>query len=352
MSSFTEKALVDKLVTLTNTQQSIQTMSLWLIHHRKHAKKIVTVWYTLLVKAKPSRKLGFIYLANDVVQNSKKKGPEFNKEFAGVMPTAFGHVYDTTTDGKTYAALQKVLKVWQDRNVFEKDVLKKIELSNDEGEDIPEPDIAEPEDEAVSPPQQEEVKESKREQQEEEESTPATKKPKLEDLQRILDEEEEELQQIEDMPDPDELAQVLRDLEHSASSDASVRERIAKLPPEVQDISMLEKIKDKEDAEHLSSVVNEAVSMLSDYNSRLSSEMNQRESLMKMLSSYKIGQQHHLRTSVKKLEEYKDRLERVTMVRKELKSHIQNLPDLSLLPDVTGGLAPLPSAGDLFSIDM
>lgn len=51
------------------------------------------------------------------------------------------------------------------------------------------------------------------------------------------------------------------------------------------------------------------------------------------------------------LQEYKQKLARVTQVRKELKSHIQSLPDLSLLPNVTGGLAPLPSAGDLFSTD-
>ncbi|PKU30066.1 regulation of nuclear pre-mrna domain-containing protein 1b isoform x1 [Limosa lapponica baueri] len=50
-------------------------------------------------------------------------------------------------------------------------------------------------------------------------------------------------------------------------------------------------------------------------------------------------------------QEYKQKLARVTQVRKELKSHIQSLPDLSLLPNVTGGLAPLPSAGDLFSTD-
>lgn len=50
-------------------------------------------------------------------------------------------------------------------------------------------------------------------------------------------------------------------------------------------------------------------------------------------------------------QEFKQKLARVTQVRKELKSHIQSLPDLSLLPNVTGGLAPLPSAGDLFSTD-
>jgi len=51
-------------------------------------------------------------------------------------------------------------------------------------------------------------------------------------------------------------------------------------------------------------------------------------------------------------QEYSSRLDKVDAVHKELKSHVQSLPDLALLPDVTtGGLAPLPSAGDLFSND-
>lgn len=37
-------------------------------------------------------------------------------------------------------------------------------------------------------------------------------------------------------------------------------------------------------------------------------------------------------------------------VQKEIRDHLSNLPDLTQLPDVTGGLAPLPSAGDLFNI--
>lgn len=51
------------------------------------------------------------------------------------------------------------------------------------------------------------------------------------------------------------------------------------------------------------------------------------------------------------LQEYKSRLTKVTSVRQELQSHLQKLPDLTLLPDITGGLAPLPTAGDLFSVD-
>lgn len=50
------------------------------------------------------------------------------------------------------------------------------------------------------------------------------------------------------------------------------------------------------------------------------------------------------------LQEYKQKLNRMVAVQKEIRDHLSNLPDLTQLPDVTGGLAPLPSAGDLFNI--
>ncbi|KAF5404349.1 hypothetical protein PHET_02298 [Paragonimus heterotremus] len=35
-------------------------------------------------------------------------------------------------------------------------------------------------------------------------------------------------------------------------------------------------------------------------------------------------------------------------LRQELSKHVSNLPDLQLLPDMTAGLDPLPTVGDLF----
>jgi len=111
MSGFTGQALEKKLNDLNNSQQSIQTLSLWLIHHRKHHKSIVQTWFKelkkglipsfdcylyqlilLLTTAKPNRRLTFMYLANDVIQNSRKKGPEFSKEFGAVLKPSFEHV--------------------------------------------------------------------------------------------------------------------------------------------------------------------------------------------------------------------------------------------------------------------
>lgn len=52
MSAFTEGALVKKLLDLNPSQQSIQTLSLWLIHHRKHHANIVKSWFKELQKSK------------------------------------------------------------------------------------------------------------------------------------------------------------------------------------------------------------------------------------------------------------------------------------------------------------
>ena len=41
----------------------------------------------------------------------------------------------------------------------------------------------------------------------------------------------------------EDLVKALQDLDNSASCDAAVRERIAAFPPEVSDVSLLEKIK-------------------------------------------------------------------------------------------------------------
>lgn len=48
--------------------------------------------FCICLSAKSSRKLTFLYLANDVIQNSKKKGPEFAKDFETVLVDACSHV--------------------------------------------------------------------------------------------------------------------------------------------------------------------------------------------------------------------------------------------------------------------
>ncbi|KAJ8303032.1 hypothetical protein KUTeg_019428 [Tegillarca granosa] len=181
---------------------------------------------------------------------------------------------------------------------------------------------------------------------------PPVKKKKKEEVS-LLDEIQALVKQNSSEPPPDaeELVKRLCDLEHSASSDAAVREKIAALPPEVSDIQHLSKISDKESAIQLSRQVDDACLLLSEYNKRLGAELEERKLVGKMLREFISAQKDQLKHTETKLQEYKSRLTKVTSVRQELQSHLQKLPDLTLLPDITGGLAPLPTAGDLFSVD-
>lgn len=67
-----------------------------------------------------SKKLTFMYLANDVIQNSKKKGPEYGKEFGKMLKNAFTHIGETcSNDDKTLGSLGRILKIWEDRGVYD-----------------------------------------------------------------------------------------------------------------------------------------------------------------------------------------------------------------------------------------
>ena len=96
--------------------------------------------------------------------------------------------------------------------------------------------------------------------------------------------------------------------------------------------------------------VDEALQLLTEYNGRLAKEMEDRKTLTKLLLDYTAAQKELLVQAEERLQEYKEKLAKVYQVREELHSHIQSLPDISQLPNVSAGLAPLPSAGDLFSL--
>lgn len=59
-----------------------------------------------------------MYLANDVIQNSKKKGPEFGKAFETVLPKAFEHMKGF--DAKTRERLMRLLNIWEERGVYDR----------------------------------------------------------------------------------------------------------------------------------------------------------------------------------------------------------------------------------------
>ncbi|XP_014466900.1 regulation of nuclear pre-mRNA domain-containing protein 1A isoform X3 [Alligator mississippiensis] len=262
MSAFSEAALERKLSELSNSQQSVQTLSLWLIHHRKHSALIVSVWERELRKAKSNRKLTFLYLANDVIQNSKRKGPEFTKDFAPVIVEAFKHV-SSESDESCKKHLGRVLSIWEERSVYENDVLEQLR-----------------------------------------QALYGDKKGKKRTYEQIQVEDNNCSAQSSptDPPQTTDLIRALQELENAASGDAAVHQRIASLPIEVQDVSLLDRITDKESGEQLSKMVDDACMLLADYNGRLAAEIDDRKQLTRMLSDFLRCQKEFLAEKEHKLE--------------------------------------------------
>ncbi len=124
--SFSEGSLLKKFQELNNTQQSVQTLSLWLIHHRKHSEKIVKTWLKELINSnKCERKLTFIYLANDILQNSRKKGYEYLKEFANVLPESIENTAKYA-DTKIRFTLERILNIWKDRKICDDEMIDQL----------------------------------------------------------------------------------------------------------------------------------------------------------------------------------------------------------------------------------
>lgn len=349
---------------------SIQTVSLWVIHHRRHSKQIVEIWLKEMKKSDKNRKLVLIYLANDVIQNSKKKGPEYGKEFAnGVLAEVFGHVAATCKgDDNIMNRFDRILSIWEERGVYEAKQIKEWYACLHPGDTKAATASASNTTSQVSSNKKPEGGEKRKAEEPQTSTQTVEKKQKIEKKSEITKkvstdgnaktETVEVNGKIEthitlspkmpeecDPPEPEELIKVLLELESSASSDAVVREKITNLPPEVVEISLLQKLADKDQAAKLSVQVDDAIKLLNDYNARLAEEMVVRKKLTVMLRDFQIEQKELLAHAEKKLEEHKAKLKKAKEVAAAVKDQLKKLPDLSQLPDIT-----LPSAGDLFNL--
>ncbi|KAI3427042.1 hypothetical protein D9Q98_006983 [Chlorella vulgaris] len=106
-----------KLDQLNPSQQSIEGTSAWCLFHRQDARRVAEVWEDYFSHADQAKRLAMVYLANDIVQNGRKKGKEFLEEFFRVLPRALRHLLGKG-DEKTKQAVNKVIRVWDERKVF------------------------------------------------------------------------------------------------------------------------------------------------------------------------------------------------------------------------------------------
>lgn len=117
----TDQTTLEKMLeTVDRSAGSIQKLSFYCLHNKTEHKKIVQVWLDILKKSKVIHRLTLIYLANDIVQNAKRKGiTSFIEDFKSVLKQTVPYIRDE----KIKNSVERVFNIWMDRCIFDNEFL-------------------------------------------------------------------------------------------------------------------------------------------------------------------------------------------------------------------------------------
>lgn len=130
MALFTPDSFRTKLDKLLPTQESIETLSHWLLFHHRHADSVIDIWNQYILQSTLSidKKLTLLYVMNDVVQKSKRKGQgEFAEGFCLVLDKVLSDPIWNDNDAQRQH-LMRLISVWEERQIFPKSELNRFKL--------------------------------------------------------------------------------------------------------------------------------------------------------------------------------------------------------------------------------
>ncbi|XP_061675220.1 regulation of nuclear pre-mRNA domain-containing protein 2 isoform X2 [Syngnathoides biaculeatus] len=111
---------------ISNTMESIQSLSGWCIENKKQSSLVVRSWMKWLKKSDNNHRLNLFYLANDVIQNCKRKNAiVFRSAFAEVLPNAALLI----KDAKVRKSVERILSIWEERSVYPEELLTQLKAN-------------------------------------------------------------------------------------------------------------------------------------------------------------------------------------------------------------------------------
>lgn len=114
--SLNETNLEKRFNKVSTSTGSIQSLSSVCLHYKNHHKRIAQIWLRCLQKAKVPHRLTLIYLANDIVQNAKRKNSvSFIEDFRLILKDTIPYLRDE----KIRKSVERVFSIWQDRSIFD-----------------------------------------------------------------------------------------------------------------------------------------------------------------------------------------------------------------------------------------
>nr|CAH7737708.1 unnamed protein product [Callosobruchus chinensis] len=121
-SEFNVLQFEKQLMTLKDSQEAINSLCQWCLLNRGHHKKIVNSWLNVLKRVKVEQRLILFYLANDVVQYSKRR----NYEYVESWGTALQKATTMVRDDKVKNKILRIFKIWEQRGVYNEEFISDL----------------------------------------------------------------------------------------------------------------------------------------------------------------------------------------------------------------------------------
>ncbi|EFA07354.2 hypothetical protein TcasGA2_TC015954 [Tribolium castaneum] len=111
-----------RLTALKDSQENINACCKWCLENRQFHKKIVNSWLNVLKRVKVEQRLNLFYLANDVIQYSKRK----QYEFVDSWGTALQKATTLVRDDKVKHKIVRIFNIWQQRGVYNEEFISDL----------------------------------------------------------------------------------------------------------------------------------------------------------------------------------------------------------------------------------
>ena len=123
-SSSSSSSGFEKRLTLVNsTQESVQTLSLWILYHHSQYEHLIKTWFKVLKKSKALHRLTLFYVANDVIQNAKKHNAlVYQHAFKPYLNSSMIYVKENAIKKK----VQRILEIWLERGVYDEEFIDEL----------------------------------------------------------------------------------------------------------------------------------------------------------------------------------------------------------------------------------
>uniref|UniRef100_A0A914V0R0 CID domain-containing protein n=1 Tax=Plectus sambesii TaxID=2011161 RepID=A0A914V0R0_9BILA len=125
MTVLSEEAASRRLRAVDASQESIETTSLWIMHHKDSADTMLHSWMNVFRIGTEKQRLALFYVANDVCQKTRKR-PGYDMLRSAFVPRLIGAMSLIRSDEAMKSKIIRVVDIWEQREVFEKPTIGEL----------------------------------------------------------------------------------------------------------------------------------------------------------------------------------------------------------------------------------